>query len=119
MEDDLAIRHLLVDILDLLGYEVETSVNGEEALQLYDEAITAEKPFAVVIMDLTIPGGMGGREAVQKLKERHPRAKAIVSSGYANDQALADYQEIGFNGLIGKPYRVKDLAAILDEVIQG
>ena len=119
MEDDLAIRNLLVDILDLLDYEVETSINGEEALQFYEEAITAKRPFTVVIMDLTIPGGMGGREAIQKLKERHPKAKAIVSSGYANDLALADYQEIGFNGLISKPYRVKDLAAILEKVIQN
>lgn len=119
MEDDPAIRALLADILDLLGYEVKISSEGEEALRLYAEAETEGKPFAVVIMDLTIPGGMGGREAVQLLKENYPEARAIVSSGYANDQALAEYQEIGFDALISKPYRVKDLAAILEKVLNS
>jgi CheY-like chemotaxis protein len=117
MEDDLAIRTLLMDILGVLGYEAETSPDGEEALRLYEAAVQANRPFAAVLMDLTIPGGMGGREAVQKLKERHPQARVVVSSGYANDQALSEYKTIGFDGLISKPYRVKDLAAVLEEVL--
>lgn len=119
MEDDLTIRTLLLDILDLLGYEVGTSQNGEQALQLYEEAFEAKNPFAAVIMDLNIPGGMGGWEAVRKLKERFPQARAIVSSGYTNDLVLLDFKRMGFDGLISKPYRVKDLEAVLEAVIQN
>ncbi len=119
MEDDNEVRNLLSDILGLLGYEVETCVDGEEALRLYDEAEAARQPFAVVIMDLTIPGGMGGRETVRRLKEIYPQARTIVSSGYALSDSLDEFRSIGFNGLISKPYRVKDLAAALDEVIRS
>jgi PAS domain S-box-containing protein len=119
MEDDYEVRNLLADILDLLGYEVETSGDGAEALRLYAEAEGANRPFATVIMDMTIPGGMGGRETVRRLKEIYPQARAIVSSGYAHSDSLAEYQTLGFNGLICKPYRVKDIAAVLDEIIRG
>lgn len=119
MEDDHAIRNLLADILDLLGYEVETSTEGTEALRLYADAEATRNPFAVVIMDLNIPGGMGGQETVQRLKEQFPHSRTIVSSGYTQEQSLENYRDIGFNGMIGKPYRIKDLAGVLDEVIRS
>ncbi|MBI5742966.1 MAG: response regulator [Elusimicrobia bacterium] len=77
----------------------------------------AGRPFAAVIMDLTISGGMGGAEAVKKLKELDPSAKAIVSSGYADAPIMADYGAHGFLGMLSKPYQLEDLAAIMGKVL--
>jgi DNA-binding NarL/FixJ family response regulator len=76
-------------------------------------------PFDVVILDLTVPGGMGGRETIQRLIEIDPGVKAIVSSGYANDPIMADYLSYGFSGVASKPYTIKEISEILNKMIDG
>ena len=84
---------------------------------MYVKAKEAGRPFDAVIMDLTIPGGMGGEEAIGRLKEIDPAIRAIVSSGYSNDPVIANYTEYGFCGMVTKPYTVVEFAKILHEVI--
>ncbi|MDB6022321.1 MAG: multi-sensor hybrid histidine kinase [Pedosphaera sp.] len=117
MDDEADILMLVREMLDLMGYEVEVARDGAEALQRYVAAKRADKPFAAVIMDLTIPEGMGGKEAIRRLKELDPQVKAIVSSGYSYDPVMANFREYGFSGVIPKPYVMDDLGRVLGEVI--
>ena len=91
--------------------------DGAEAIGLYKQAKAASRPFAVVIMDLTIPGGMGGKETIQKLLEIDPGVKAIVSSGYSNDPIMTDYRQYGFSAVVAKPYKVQELSKTLQAVM--
>jgi PAS domain S-box-containing protein len=113
MDDEEIIRKMLKNMMNLVGYEVELSADGEEAVEKYRHAMQAGNPFDAVIMDLTIPGGMGGKEAVKKVLEIDPQAAVIVSSGYATDAIMSDYKKYGFKAVIAKPYSVKQLQATL------
>jgi len=119
MDDEEAIRSMLGQMLNYMGYKVEFATNGEEATHLYRRAQEAGHPFDVVILDLIVPGGMGGRKTIQKLREIDPRVKAIVSSGYSNDLVLADFRRYGFQGVVAKPYGIEGLRKILSKVIKG
>ena len=116
MDDDDAVRKIAAEMLRHLGYTPELARDGREALELYQKNTTAGRPFAAVIMDLTIPGGMGGREAVAKLLAIDPAVKAIVSSGYANDPVMADFRRYGFSGIAPKPYKIQELSRTLHQV---
>lgn len=118
MDDEEIIRDVAGDMLRYLGYAVETSSDGKEMLEKYMGAKMAGEPFALVIMDLTIPGGMGGKEAIGRLLEADPCAKAIVSSGYSTDPVISDYTGHGFKGAVAKPYRVAELGEEVGRVIQ-
>ena len=100
-----------------LGYEVELAEDGEEAVELYRKAINSNRGFEAVILDLTVPGGMSGKDAIQELLEMDAHVKAIVSSGYSNDPVLTDYKKYGFNGVVAKPYEIKELSNILHKVL--
>ncbi|OQX17902.1 MAG: hypothetical protein BWK76_09085 [Desulfobulbaceae bacterium A2] len=113
MDDEPMIREVAGKMLERAGYEVLYAVDGEEALAQYRTGMEISHPIDLVIMDLTIPGGMGGQEAVGKLMALDPAARVIVSSGYANDPVMSRYQDYGFLGCIGKPYEMQSL---LDEV---
>ena len=117
MDDEEIVRVVLGEMLIHLGYEVEVSANGREAIDMYSSAMQSGKPFDAVIMDLTIPGGMGGKEAVRFLREKYPHARVIVSSGYSNDPVMSDYKEYGFSGVVLKPYQVAELAKALKDVL--
>ena len=117
MDDEAMVRSALTIVLKRLGYEVEASQDGAEALEKYQQATANQRPFNVVIMDLTVRGGMGGKEAIEKLLKIDSKARAIVSSGYSDDPVMANYQEYGFVGMVGKPYRVQELKQVLDEVM--
>lgn len=117
MDDDEIVRDLAREMLSSIGYRVTVAENGSEAIELYKGADDSEHPFDAVVMDLTVKGGMGGREAIQKLLEIDPEARVIVSSGYSNDPAITDFRKYGFSGVIAKPYRIKELGRILHEAI--
>jgi PAS domain S-box-containing protein len=118
MDDDEEIRQVASHMLDELGYkDVELASDGTEAISQYRKALAAGKPFDVVIIDLTIPGGMGGKEAMQKLLEIDPRAKGVVSSGYSSDLGMAKYKSYGFCGVLAKPYTSKELNSCICRVL--
>lgn len=117
MDDEEIIREIVKEMLIVLGYEVEVAENGAQAAQLYEQALDSDRVFDAVLMDLTIPGGMGGKEAIEKLLKIDPNVNAIVSSGYSNDQVMSNYRRYGFKGVVTKPYKIQDLSEVLHEVI--
>ena len=117
MDDEENIRDVAGEILEYLGFEVEFAGDGNEAVELYKKAREDGVPFITVIMDLTIPGGMGGKETIRILREYDENITAIASSGYSNDPIMADYMGYGFSGVITKPYMVSDLERVLNEVL--
>lgn len=117
MDDRQSVRHMLEDMLIDLGYEVESAGEGSEAVSLYKRARESGKGFDAVILDLTVPGGMGGKETIEELREIDPEVKAIVSSGYSTDPILSDYQCYGFRGAIAKPFEIKALSQVVGEVL--
>jgi len=117
MDDDESIREVTFENLTELGYEVSMAVDGEEAIRLYKAAQDSGSPFEAVILDLTIHGGMGGKDAIKGLIKIDPKVNAIVSSGYSNDPVMARYEEFGFKGFIAKPYKIKDLNELLRKIL--
>ena len=118
MDDEKEIREIGREMLDHLGYDVETALDGWQAIDMYSRAQAGNTPFDVVIMDLTVPGGLGGKETVEKLLEIDPSVKAIVSSGYANDPIMANFKQYGFAGIVPKPYKIEDLGKALQSILQ-
>jgi PAS domain S-box-containing protein len=119
MDDDDGVRDVIVEILAHLGYEVLFARDGVEAIRHYEEAAMSGRPFDVVIADLTVRDGMGGKELIKQLHGIDPQVRAIISSGYSNDPVLSDFRRHGFLGVVAKPYRVEELCAVLDAVIEG
>jgi PAS domain S-box-containing protein len=119
MDDEPMVRDVAGAILKRYGYTVEFARDGNEAMALYQQAAASSKPFDVVLMDLTIPGGMGGKEAIRRLRKIAPNVRAIASSGYSNDPIMANYQDYGFSAVIAKPYRPADLSAVLQSVLEN
>ncbi|MFC1718760.1 ATP-binding protein [Candidatus Poribacteria bacterium] len=119
MDDEKHVRNSVVEMLISIGYEATTTIDADEAIEKYREAVRSEEPFDAIIMDLTIPGGIGGADAIQRLVEVGPAVKAIVSSGYSNDPVLANFREYGFKGVIVKPYDVTGLSKVLHGVMMG
>jgi len=117
MDDDEIVRQVGVQMLTLLGYDAIESCDGDEALQKYQEALQSGSSFDVVILDLTIPGKMGGKETITKLLEIDPTVKAIVSSGYSNDPIMAEFQKYGFSGVVPKPYSLEKLGSTVYSLI--
>ncbi len=117
VDDEAMVRDVASAMLRHLGYEPEAVADGAAAVELYSREAEAGRPFDVVLMDLTIPGGMGGQEAVQWLLSMDPDARCIVSSGYSDDPVMADHRSWGFRGVMGKPYRVDELARALQAVL--
>jgi CheY-like chemotaxis protein len=117
MDDESVIRETARLMLDHLGFEVESVADGMAAVALYAERRQEGLPFDVVIMDLTIPGGLGGKEALAHLKDVDPDAKVIVSSGYSNDPVMSEYKRHGFAGRVTKPYGMDQLSRVLRKVV--
>ena len=117
MDDEEPVRETAQAMLEELGYTVECAENGGAAIELYRQRKEEGTPFNAVIMDLTIPGGMGGREAIASLLKLDPGVKAVVSSGYSNDPVMADYSNYGFSAVLGKPYRLQEISKVLQELL--
>ncbi len=117
MDDDETVREVTENILADLGYKISLAKNGAEAIEFYQEAMKSSQPFAAVILDLTIPGGMGGKDAVQELLKIDPEVRAIVSSGYSEDPVMAEYEKYGFSDVIKKPYTLQEVSNSLHKVI--
>lgn len=118
MDDEAMVRELLRRYLSHLGFECEEAEDGRQMLERYQEARQAGRPFDLVIMDLTIPGGMGGKDAIVRLRRLDPRARAVVISGYSNDPIMARYAEHGFDGVVAKPFNLENLKAVLLKVLE-
>jgi PAS domain S-box-containing protein len=117
MDDEEEIQEVLGKMLEHLGFDVDFASEGEKAVSDYAQAFHQGSPYVATILDLTIPGGMGGKETLRQIKALHPEAAVIVSSGYSNDPVLARFQEFGFSGVIAKPYNLLDLSKVLSQVL--
>ena len=117
MDDEDMVRDICAEILKRFGYEVETVPDGREAVERYEQRFKEGKRFDAVILDLTVPAGMGGREAVQDILRIDPAAKVLVSSGYSNDPVMAEYASYGFCGLVPKPYSMQSLSEAVNGLI--
>jgi len=117
MDDEEDIRDVTQAILEEAGYSVESVANGSEAIDLYLQRKEQGTPFSAVILDLTIPGGVGGKEVIEKLRSFDPDLKAIVSSGYSTDPIMANYRDYGFSAVLSKPYRTQEMIEILRELL--
>jgi len=119
MDDESLIHETIKDMLNNLGYELTLTRDGSEALDAYQKALKENNKFHVVIMDLTIPGGMGGKETIQKLLQIDASATAIVSSGYSSDPVMSNFTEYGFKACLRKPYRVEEIISVLEKLHLG
>ena len=118
MDDEQGIREIAGRVLNHIGYkDIEFAEDGAEAIKLYKTAMKSGNPFSVVILDLTIPGGMGGEETVKKLLKIDPGVKAIVSSGYIDDSVITKFRDFGFSGIVAKPYSIEQLRKAMQDVI--
>src|SRR6185369_16209941 len=117
MDDEAMIRDMIGLMMDALGYHSQACASGEEAIALYKAAKDVGAPFSVVIMDLTVPGGMGGREAAQRILEIDPDARLIVSSGYSTDPVMAEFGKFGFCATLLKPYTIEEITRTLASVL--
>lgn len=110
MDDENEVKIIAGEMLQYLGYKVELASNGDEAIAMYKEAEQSGEPIKAMVLDLTVPGEMGGKECINKLLKIDPQIKAIVSSGYSNDPVMANYEEYGFSGVLSKPYKMEELS---------
>ena len=117
MDDEDMICKLALDMIETIGFSAETVSDGDEAIEKYKKSLEENSPFDVIIMDLTIPGGMGGKDAIPHILKLNPEAKVIVSSGYSSGETLSNYKELGFIAMIAKPYTIEKLQKILLEVL--
>lgn len=119
MDDEEIVRFVTVNMLRQLGYEVESAVNGEEAIDIYLKGMEEGRPFDAVITDLTVRGGMGGSETAGKLLQTDPDAKVIVFSGYSDDPITSNFRDYGFKGFLCKPCQIEELGEVLHQVLDG
>ena len=117
MDDEQVVRDVAGKILKRFGYRVDLALDGRQVMTMYTESLSLDDPYDVVILDLTVPGGMGGRETIHELLRVDPDVKALVCSGYSNDPILANYRDLGFRGIISKPFRPGELAKVVRDVI--
>ncbi|MCF8128128.1 MAG: response regulator [Deltaproteobacteria bacterium] len=116
MDDEEMLRKLARQMLERMGYALETVKDGAEAIETYKKQKDSGTPFDAVILDLTIKGGMGGEPTMQQLLKIDPDVKAIVSSGYFNDPVMSDFEKYGFMGALSKPYEKKALKEALERL---
>jgi len=119
MDDEAVIRLLLKRVLTNLGFTVDLAENGDAALALYDQSVTTSGHYAAVILDLSVPGGMGGKELGEELLKRDPNLKIIIASGYSFDPIITNFRDYKFSGAIKKPYSIDEIRWVLSEVMKN
>jgi CheY-like chemotaxis protein len=119
VDDEDMVLDVASQMLRHIGYDAEAARDDDEAIALYKIALGSHRPFAAVIIDLTIPGGMGGKETIKELLEVDPHVRAVVSSGYSNDPIMGNFESFGFKGVVCKPYKVDEINAVLRQVIHN
>ncbi len=119
MEEEKPLRKMLSMMLELLGYESELARDGDEAIELYKQAMASGQPHNVVILDLTVNTGIGGEETIKKLLQIDTDVKAVISSGYLYDAVMTDCKKYGFAAALPKPFTKKDLKDTLSKVLMG
>ena len=117
LDDDLIILKSVSRLLNKLGFHVDQAIDGEILVEKYMHAMTSDNPYNFIITDLTIPGGMGGKDAVEILQKKYPTIKAVVSSGYSNDPILSNYQKYGFIAALHKPYTIRELSEVIKSIV--
>ena len=118
MDDEQIILDVTLEVLRFLEYDVMFARDGVAALNLYKHEKEAGVPFDLVILDLSVPEGLGGKDAIALLKAYDPAVKAIVSSGYSGDPVVQDFARYGFSGRLSKPYKISDLKEILEQMVK-
>jgi len=119
VDDESTILDVASDMLILMGYSVDTAIDGSIALEKYKTSLNSNKPYNIIIMDLTIPGGLGGKDLIKELVKINPDIKAIVSSGYADDPVMANYEKYGFKGFLIKPYVMQELNDVIIKLLSS
>ncbi len=119
MDDEDIILEATGELLQEMGYTVELAKDGAAAVRLYEEARRAGQPFDAVIMDLIVPGGMGGQEALSEILAKDPAARVVASSGYSTDPIMANYRKYGFVAALSKPYKLRELSIVLEKAMAG
>ena len=117
MDDEAMVRNTAKRMLEVMGHEVWVAEHGDEAVKIYSEHYGSDRAIDMVIMDLTIPGGMGGKDAVAEIIEINSEANVVVSSGYSNDPVMAHYQDYGFKAALAKPFHMAELCKIIDQLL--
>jgi CheY-like chemotaxis protein len=117
MDDEVSILEVMSQMLRRRGFEVTCARDGAEAIEVYRDALAAGSRYDVVVMDLSIPGGLGGREAIHQLLAVDPDIRALVSSGHSNDPVMVDPRSHGFVGVVPKPYSIADLVSALRQAM--
>src|SRR5262249_7598998 len=117
MDDEGLIRKILARTLERSGYQVECAADGAEAIAMYESAKASGQGFAAVVLDLTVPGGMGGKEALIKLREIDPSVKVILSSGYSDDATMSEFRKYGFDAVLLKPWTPAQVSQALKQVL--
>ena len=118
MDDEQIILDVTLEVLKFLGYSVMFAREGAAAIELYKKEKAAGVPFDLVILDLSVPDGMGGKEAIALLKAFDPEVNAVVSTGFSNDPVVLDFASYGFSGKLTKPYKINDLKKVLEQLIR-
>ncbi len=118
VDDQADIREVMGKMLSNLGYEAHFAKDGAEAIEMYRDAKNQQRPFDLLVMDLTIPGGMGGKETIDRLRKEDNTVKAVVSSGYSEEPVMANYEEYGFNGVIKKPYTINEVSRAIHKAMK-
>ncbi len=119
MDDEDMVAEVAQEMIESLGYTAKRACNGDEAIRMFNEAEQTGEPYDLVLLDLTVPGGMGGAEAVKYIREMRADVAVLVNSGYADDSVLARYRDYGFDGVLPKPFTIPDLRRVLREMEEG
>jgi CheY-like chemotaxis protein len=118
MDDEQIIQDVTHEVLKFLGYDVSFAKDGLVAIELYKKEKSSEAPFDIVILDLSVPRGMGGKETIEQLRKFDPLVKAIISSGYSNDPVVQNFSDYGFSQRLAKPYKIDELKNILEQLMK-